>query len=120
MSAYQIIFPGHRFEGPVPRSDAEDILAEPWFYLYDGSHQYELGEMSGGERAIFPLIFDFAYRDIHNSVVLIDELELHLHPPLQQHLLKALRKLGKNNQFILTTHSDAVAEIVPQESIRRL
>jgi len=118
--AYQTVFPGHRFEGPVPRTEMEEILAEPWFYLFDGNHQYELGEMSGGERAIFPMIFDFANWTIHNSIILIDELELHLHPPLQQGLLKALRNLGKNNQFIITTHSDAVTSIVPEESIRRL
>ncbi len=118
--AYRTVFPGHHFEGPVPRTEMEEILAEPWFYLFDGSHQYELGEMSGGERAIFPMIFDFANWTIHNSVILIDELELHLHPPLQQGLLKALRNLGKNNQFIITTHSDAVTSIVPEESIRRL
>jgi energy-coupling factor transporter ATP-binding protein EcfA2 len=118
--AYQAILPHHRFEGPVPRTDMEEILAEPWFYLFDGSHQYELGEMSGGERAIFPMLFDFANWTINNSVILIDELELHLHPPLQQGLLKALRNLGRNNQFIITTHSDAVEGIVPPESIRRL
>lgn len=118
--AYQTIFPKHRFDGPVPRTEMDEIMAEPWFYLSDGSHQYELGEMSGGERAIFPMIFDFANWNIDNSVVLIDELELHLHPPLQQGLLKALRNLGKNNQFIITTHSDAVTSIVPEESIRRL
>jgi predicted ATPase len=119
-SAYQTIFPGRRFDGPVPRTDIEEFMAEPWFYLSDGHHQYELCEMSGGERATFPLIFDFAYWTINHSVVLIDELELHLHPPLQQGLLQALRKLGKNNQFIITTHSDAVTSIVPEKAIRRL
>lgn len=118
--AYGTVFPDHRFEGPVPVTEMDEILAEPWFYLFDGNHQYELGEMSGGERAIFPMIFDFANWSIHNSIILIDELELHLHPPLQQGLLKALRNLGNNNQFIITTHSDAVTQIVPEESIRRL
>jgi predicted ATP-dependent endonuclease of OLD family len=118
--AYQIIFPHHRFEGPVPRTEMGEILAEPWFYLSDGNHHYEIDEMSGGERAIFPMIFDFANWGINNSIVLIDELELHLHPPLQQGLLKALRSLGKGNQFIITTHSDAVEAIVAPESIRRL
>lgn len=118
--AYQTVFPNRRFEGPVPRVDVDEIMEEPWFYLFDGHHQYELSEMSGGERAIFPMIFDFAYWTICNSVVLIDELELHLHPPLQQGLLKALRRLGKNNQFIITTHSEAVTSIVSEESIRRL
>jgi predicted ATP-dependent endonuclease of OLD family len=104
----------------VPRTDVEEILAEPWFFLSDGDHQYELGEMSGGERALFPMIFDLATWNVHASVILIDELELHLHPPLQQGLLKALRSLGRNNQFIITTHSDAVTSIVSEESIRRL
>lgn len=118
--AYHTIFPGHNFEGPVPRTEIGEALAEPWFYLFDGNHQYELSEMSSGERAIFPMIFDFANWSIHNSIILIDELELHLHPPLQQGLLKALRSLGHNNQFIITTHSDAIEVIVPPESIRRL
>jgi predicted ATP-dependent endonuclease of OLD family len=66
------------------------------------------------------MIFDFANWGINNSIVLIDELELHLHPPLQQGLLNALRSLGRDNQFIITTHSDAVEAIVPPECIRRL
>ena len=118
--AYTKVFPNRRFEGSVPRSDVDEVLKDPWFYLYDGHHQYEICEMSGGERAIFPLIFDFANWHINNSVVLIDELELHLHPPLQQALIRALPELGKNNQFIITTHSDWVADIVPAECVYRL
>jgi len=117
---YQAVFPGHSFAGPVPRTEMDEVLAEPWFYLSDGNHQYELSEMSGGERAIFPMLFDFANWGVHNSVVLIDELELHLHPPLQQGLLKALQHFGQNNQFVITTHSEAVTAIVPDSSIYRL
>jgi len=118
--AYKTVFPKRSFEGPVPRPDISDILSEPWFYLFDGQRQYEISEMSGGERAIFPILFDFANWSINNSVILIDEIELHLHPPMQQTLLRALQCLGKNNQFIITTHSDSVAQIVPQESIIRV
>jgi predicted ATP-dependent endonuclease of OLD family len=118
--AYQAVFPTRRLDGPVPQAEIDNVLAEPWFYLYDSFRSYELSEMSGGERAIFPMLFDFANWNIHNSVILIDEFELHLHPPLQQGLLKALRNLGENNQFIITTHSDAVAEVVPEQAIYRL
>lgn len=118
---YQTIFTQNTLRGPVPKTGfGEDILEEPWFYLYDGHHEYELSEMSAGERAIFPILFDFAYWNIHHSIILIDELELHLHPPYQQALLVALRKLGRNNQFIITTHSDVVADIVPPSAIYRL
>lgn len=118
--AYQKVFPERSFEGPVPRENIDDILSEPWFYLHDSKNQYEISEMSGGERAIFPILMDFANWNIHNSVILIDELELHLHPPMQQALLRTLPKLGKNNQFIITTHSDYVEQLVPEAHIIRL
>lgn len=117
---YQAVFPRHSFSGPVPRPDIDEVLSEPWFYLSDGHKEYEISEMSGGERAIFPVLFDLTNWNINNSVVLIDEIELHLHPPIQQTLLRALPSLGKNNQFIITTHSDAVAQIVPNKSIVRV
>ncbi len=118
--AYRAVFPERSFEGPIPRENIDDILSEPWFYLYDGRNQYEISEMSGGERAVFPMLMDFASWNIHNSVILIDEIELHLHPPMQQALLRALPKLGKNNQFIITTHSDYVEQLVPEAYIKRL
>lgn len=119
-TAYKTVFPTRSFEGPVPRQEIDDLLSEPWFYLYDGKNQYEISEMSGGERAIFPILVDFANLNIHNSVILIDELELHLHPPMQQAFLRALPKLGKNNQFIISTHSDYVEGLVPESSVIRL
>ncbi|NJL03273.1 MAG: ATP-binding protein [Spirulinaceae cyanobacterium SM2_1_0] len=120
--AYQLVFPGKCFEGPVLREGVDEILEELWFYLFDRYRncQYEISEMSGGERAIFPIVVDFANWNIHNSIILIDELELHLHPPLQQAFLRALPKLGQNNQFIITTHSDYVESLVPGSSIFRL
>ncbi|WP_254173233.1 AAA family ATPase [Planktothrix pseudagardhii] len=118
--AYKAVFPERSFEGSIPREGIDDILSEPWFYLYDGKNQYEISEMSGGERATFPILMDFANWNIHNSVILIDEIELHLHPPMQQALLRALPKLGKNNQFIITTHSDYVEQLVPEASIVRI
>ena len=104
----------------MPRDRVADILSEPWFYLYDGKNQYEISEISGGERAIFPMLMDFANWNIHNSVILIDEIELHLHPPMQQALLRALPYFGKDNQFIITTHSDYIEKIVPDACIVHL
>ena len=109
---YQTIFPDRKLVGSAPRRNPLDALKPDFFYLSDGTHQYEISEMSAGERAIFPMIIDFANWKINNSIILIDEIELHLHPPLQQSLITALPKLGKNNQFIITTHSDYVAYMV--------
>jgi predicted ATP-binding protein involved in virulence len=40
--------------------------------------------------------------------VLIDEIELHLHPTLQQEILQRLQKTFPKIQFIATTHSPLV------------
>ena len=118
---WKAVFPGRNFEGVSIGDQPEAALEQPRFYLTDPTgHPYEIGEMSGAERAIFPLIFDFANWNIHNSVILIDELELHLHPPLQQALLRALPRLGNNNQFIITTHSDHIASLVDPGAILRV
>ncbi len=115
---WRSVFPGRSFEGISISDRPEHVLEQPPFFLLDAERRpYELGEMSGAERAIFPLVFDFANWNIRNSVVLIDELELHLHPPLQQALLRALPLLGENNQFIVTTHSDHIADLVPPGAI---
>ena len=106
---YSTVFTDRKFIGTAPRFDLFEKSTAPDFFLTDGKNQYELSEMSAGERAIFPILMDFARYNINNSIIIIDEIELHLHAPLQQAFIRALPKLGKNNQFILTTHSDNVA-----------
>lgn len=117
---YREVFPGRSLAGSEPRGEPGDVLKAPYFFLQQGTRRYEIAEMSGAERAVFPLLFDVANWSIHRSVVLIDELELHLHPPIQQVLLRALRRLGKQNQFIISTHAEAVADLVPESAIVRL
>ncbi|GGI68266.1 N-6 DNA methylase [Shewanella gelidii] len=53
-----------------------------------------------------------------SGVVIIDEIELHLHPRWQQKILGDLRDLFKSIQFIVTTHSPQVLTTVNVESIR--
>lgn len=108
---YSTVFTDRKFIGSTPRFDVFEKNPVPDFFLSDGHNQYELSEMSAGERAIFPILMDFARYNIHNSIIIIDEIELHLHAPLQQALVRALPLLGHNNQFILTTHSDTVANM---------
>jgi predicted ATP-dependent endonuclease of OLD family len=54
---------------------------------------------------------------MHNTIVLIDELELHLHGTWQRRLLQYLRQQNnqsdRNNQLIITTHSPALMQAVP-------
>ena len=108
---YSTVFADRKFVGSTPRFDLFEKSPVPDFFLTDGTNQYELSEMSAGERAIFPILMDFARYNINNSIIIIDEVELHLHAPLQQAFIRALPQLGQNNQFILTSHSDNVANL---------
>ena len=50
--------------------------------------------------------------------VLIDEVDMHLHPEWQQVILRYLQEAFPNLQFIVTTHSPQVLTTVPSECIR--
>ncbi len=115
------VFPGHRFVGLTP-IDGESSLgaADFYFLLQSEDRVYDLAEMSSGEQAVFPLIYEFVRLDIRNSVVLIDELELHLHPPEQQRLLAALPQLGRDCQFVISTHSPYLVDAIPNDQEVRL
>ena len=115
------VFPDTRFRGPQPM-DTSGAEASPKFYflLERAGRVFDIAEMSSGEQALFPLICDFVRLNVRKSVVLIDELELHLHPPEQQALLAALPKMGPDCQFIITTHSSFVAGSIPNEQETRL
>ena len=52
------------------------------------------------------------------GVVLIDEVELHLHPSWQQRIIPDLLRTFPNIQFIVSTHSPQVISSVPKECIR--
>jgi hypothetical protein len=73
-------------------------------YYYDG--------LSGGQQMILLMLLQFATRRIHRSIVLIDELELHLHPLWQSRLYNALTSLGEDNQYFFTTHSTHLRDTI--------
>lgn len=103
---YERVFSGRELRGATMSQGGGNGLD---IVFSDGRNEYDFNELSAGERAIFPILLDFANQNINNSIILIDEIELHLHPPLQQQLLDTLPVLGRNNQFIITTHSPFIA-----------
>lgn len=81
----------------------------------------ESKDLSLGYRTSMAWIVDFAskmfdlYPDSENplaepAVVLIDEIDLHLHPKWQRELLDYLSNLFPNTQFIVTTHSPLIVQ----------
>lgn len=91
-----------------------------------------IDQLSDGEKCYIAMIGDLARRmAIANpqadnplksgGIVLIDEVELHLHPEWQRKIVLSLRKAFPNIQFIITTHSPQVlGEIKDMDIIKLL
>jgi len=66
--------------------------------------------------------FDYEIADCElvlksKGIILIDEIELHLHPQWQREVLPALQKTFPNIQFIVTTHSPQVLSNLKKEEV---
>lgn len=73
--------------------------------------EYDFLQMSSGQHQIMRILVGLAAENAKNSIVLIDEVELHLHPTWQKRLINVLRHDSGNNQYIFTTHSPAVMKL---------
>jgi len=73
--------------------------------------EYDLYQMSSGEHQILRILVGLTADTAENSIVLIDEVELHLHPSWQKRLIQVLREDDLNNQYIFTTHSPTVTKM---------
>ncbi len=119
--SYQSIFPTRSFGMPEPMfRDGVPSPEDFYFIINDGNRAYDIEEMSAGEQAVFPVLYEFVRQRIRNSIVLIDEVDLNLHPPLAQAFLSSLPGLGPNCQFFLTTHSEAISSVFSREQTHRL
>ncbi|MFE8604065.1 AAA family ATPase [Archangium violaceum] len=88
----------------------------------------EVNQLSDGEKTLLAMAGDLGRRlamanpSLENpllgeAVVMIDEIELHLHPGWQRMVVQRLQETFSNCQFILTTHSPQVLSQVPAESV---
>ena len=96
--------------------------------INQGGIELDVGQLSDGERGVLALVLDLArrlsqanpslddpLRDGH-AVVLIDEIDLHLHPKWQRQIVRKLTETFPRCQFIATTHSpQVVASVEPAQ-----
>ena len=124
-------------EGMIPGASNPRVDSRPTRFVVSmksGSGSTEtltVDQMSGGYRIMFALVADLARRMAQGNphlddplqseaIVLIDEVELHLHPAWQQRVLTDLTETFPNAQFIVSTHSPQVLTTVRPENIVQL
>ena len=106
-------------KSPVVRF--EDGHAEPWSELSDGYHAFIALVADIARRAVMLNQFDGVDAPaLVEGVVLIDELDLHLHPRWQRVALPRLRDAFPRLQLVVTTHSPQVLSSAENRQVRRL
>lgn len=112
---YAQICAPHRLVGAVgDESGTLDLL------FNDGKYDYRYDGLSSGEQMLLLFLIRMVSQHIHQSIVLVDEIELHQHPIWQRKLLHLLPKVGIGNQIIATTHSPYLRDVTPPEAVIEL
>lgn len=90
--------------------------------IFEDGREVPVELLSDGYKRLFSIVLDLAFRcallngDLYGvetskrtrGTVVIDEIDLHLHPSLQAVVLKAFRHTFPNLQFIVSTHAPMV------------
>lgn len=93
------------------------------FVIKKGEEKFDFNQLSDGEKSYIALIFDIARKMAMThpvldnplngeGIILIDEIELHLHPSWQRDVIDKLQRIFPNCQFFITTHSPHVVSSV--------
>jgi hypothetical protein len=104
---FETFFPGKNFLGPRPMPNGRLLFP----VRTDDGFEHDINDLSSGEKEVLYGYLRLYNLSPMNSVLLVDEPELHLNPRLIQGLPQFYDKhLGRalNNQIWLLTHSDAL------------
>ncbi len=97
------------------------------YYIFTDSREVDTENLSDGYTRLVNIVVDIAFRcallngGLYGSAaclfttgtVLIDEIDLHLHPTLQSVVLNGLQRAFPSLQFIVTTHAPMVMTGIP-------
>lgn len=111
----------------MPHIDNIKINGKSITYFENG-HSVDAGKLSAGHKSVLAMIGDMLIRLYEQQpsapspsdltgIVLIDEIEAHLHPKWQREFPKLLANIFPKIQFIVTTHSVITFLGMPKNSV---
>jgi predicted ATP-binding protein involved in virulence len=117
-----------RIEGFKDIFYSSSLRPQGLYFRKSNGASVHVSKLSSGERSYIILLADLARRlqlssperDIAeiSGIVLIDEIELNLHPAWQSEIVPTIREVFSSCQFIITTHSPQVISAVESANVR--
>lgn len=80
--------------------------------------EFDITGLSSGEKQLFLRALSLKFLEVNNSVILIDEPEISLHPEWQRKIIDVYESIGENNQFIIATHSPHIIGNIESKQLR--
>ncbi len=126
------MIPDQQWDGMAYSFKDEDLIGI--FSTPDGTKEKLLfSQLSDGYRNVIGMVADIAYRCINLNphlgrmaieqtpgIVLIDEIDLNLHPNWQKRIVGDLKRIFKGIQFVATTHSPFIVQSLTAEELINL
>jgi predicted ATP-dependent endonuclease of OLD family len=121
-SAARRFLPNYKNLRPDPQGESRLLIDR-------GGTTLDVSQLSDGERGVLAFVLELAKRLSQanpslddplrhgEATVLIDEIDLHLHPKWQRTIVGHLRKVFPRCQFVATTHSPQVVAAVEPEQV---
>jgi predicted ATPase len=100
----QRLFPGYSF------ADKEEDVPSNLFVRIPNGELIPFADLSSGEKEVFFMLSFFLRHDVSNSVIVIDEPELHLHPELGRLMIRTMQEIKPGNQIWLATHNPEIID----------
>lgn len=108
-----------------------DVRLTPRITITAEHGRFHLRQLSDGEQRLFSILVDIARQLMlqrranedfskMSALILIDEIDVHLHPKWQRMIIPALKELFPNCQFVATTHSPFVIQAVDDHQVQHL
>jgi predicted ATP-binding protein involved in virulence len=115
----------------VKNLEIDRSSGKPKLLVDNFGNKVNISQLSQGQKMLVALTGDLARRLVTlnpdaadplngHGIVIIDEVELHLHPKWQQDILLGLQDTFQGIQFIITTHSPQVLSTVDNKCIRQI
>ena len=98
---------------------SKDENTVPIFRNIEGK-EFDINGLSSGEKQLFLRALSLKFLNVNNSIILIDEPEISLHPRWQRKIVNVYENIGENNQIIIATHSPHIIGNVKKEQLRVL